>query len=240
MPISVTNAFKTAQAADANILISKVQLVLGNYASAPGYSSTASASGSDGSGNYPASGAIDGDRTEINVGAATGADNDVGLSSWRSATAPSVTPQTLDVTFTQSRTVNRIKLYHLSWNGSAYVDFASTSDLAIGTTFVTTGTLDTIDFPDVTTTIIRLTINDTQVAADKANVVEIEIYRLLDITSRIKGISIKRQRDYKLANPLAATLQLNCINDDRFFSIDYTPTAAEIAQGFINSEFLQN
>lgn len=252
MAQTVSTRFTNAQASPANLPVAKVELSLGNYFSAAAYGTTVAASGSDASGNYPAAGAIDGDRTEINIGAPATADNFVGKSSWRSAVAPSTTPQTLTMTLSASRILNRIKLYHLSghglssyklewWNGSTWIQFAATSDLGgAGILFTTTGTLDVIDFDDVTTTQVRLTVYGTAVAADKANVVEIEAYRLVDVTERIKGVTVSRQRDYKLANPMAATVQLDCINTDRFFSISHTPTAAEVAQGFVNSELKPN
>src|SRR5690349_5044155 len=93
--LSASSRFNDAQAASINQVAQRTYLVLGNYAAAS--AASASASGSDGSGNYPPAGAIDGDRTEINVGAASTADNDIGRSSWRSAVAPSVTPQTLTI-----------------------------------------------------------------------------------------------------------------------------------------------
>lgn len=247
MSLPVSDAFIAAQLADSNKPVSQVQLVLGNYFSASAYGTTVAASGA--AANYPAAGAIDGDRTEINIGAASAADNDVGQSSWRSTVAPDTTPQTLTMTFSQSRTLNRIKLYHLAasglktyrlayWDGSAYVNFAATSDIAgVGEVSITsTHQLDTIDFDDISTTKIRLTVSATVVAADPANVVEIEAYRLVDITDRVKGVRVQRQRDFKLGNPMATVVSLDCINDDRFFSISHTPTTAEVADGFVNSE----
>lgn len=248
MSLPVTPAFIAATTADVNKPVAKVQLVLGNYASAAAYGSSASSSGD--AANYPAAGAIDGDRTEINVGPASGADNDVGQSSWRSTGTPdNGDTVTLDVVFTQARTINRIKLYHLSshalktfqfsyWNGSAWVVFAATSDVVAGgqTSIPTTGALDVVDFPDLSTTKVRLQVTATAVAMDKANVVEIEIYRLVDISDRVKSVRPQRQRDYRLANPLATTLSLECINSDRFFSISHVPTTDEIEDGFVNSE----
>lgn len=248
--LAVTNAFKTAEKADVNQIATTIQLLLGNYANAAIYGTTATASSTDGSGNYPASGAIDGDRTEINVGAASGADNDVGLSSWRSSTAPDTTPQTLKLNFQSQRKINRIKLYHLashglktyklSWSNddSAYTDFAATSDIvSAGQTSITTvGTLDTIDFTEITCQYVKLTINHTQVAAEAANVVEIECYRKVDITSRVKGIKTSRARDYKLSNPIASSFQIICDNSDRFFSPSHVPSSSEITSGFVNSE----
>lgn len=252
MALPVSDKYLAAQAADANLPVSRVRLVLGNYASSPAYGSTAAAT-SELSADYPASGAVDGDRTEINIGPASGADNDVGQSSWQSAVAPDTTPQSLTITFTQARTFNRIKLYNRDghgsktyflqwWDGAAWNTFAATSDIVAPgqVSIIPTYKLDVVDFPDVTTTMLRLTVNHTQVAAENAQVVELEVYRLVDITGKVKDISISRARDYKLANPMAAALTLACDNSDRFFSLNHTPTDAETAQGFVNGELDAN
>lgn len=251
---SVSNFFKQAEMGLGNQPITRAYLVLGNYANAIAYGATIVASSIDGSGNYPASGAIDGDRTELNVGAASAADNNFGLSSWRSATAPDTTPQTLTINFGSQRTINRIKLYHLlssglktfkfSWSNdnSSYTDFAATSDIVSGSqvSIVTTAKLDTVDFSDVTCQYLKLTISHTKNGGDPANVVEIECYRNLDITSRVISAKTSRGRDYKFFNPIASTVELTCDNSDRFFSFNYTPTAAEVLSGFVNSELKPN
>jgi hypothetical protein len=253
MTISVPSLFTDAQNADVNQIATKVQLLLGNYASAAAYGTTVVSSGDDASGNYPASGAIDGDRTELNIGAASASDNDIGLSSWKSAVAPDTTPQTLTFTFSQSRTINRIKLYHLAnhglktyklsyWNGASWVDFAATSDIVTGgqVSITTLGTLDTVDFPDISTTKLLLTISHTQVPTEVTNVVEFEVYRVVDITTRVKSVSVDRSRDYKMAQPIASQVSLVLDNTDRFFSFSHVPTSAEITAGFVNSELLPN
>lgn len=243
--LAVSDDFSSAEVADVNRPVSQIRLVFGNYATGV-FGASASASGSDGSGNYPAAGAINGDRTELNVGAASAADNDIGLSSWRSAVAPSVTPQTLTIDMGQSRTINRIKLYHLSSHALSSYKLESSPDNAAYTliaktttqsgTIATTQEVDTIDFTDVACRYVRLTIADTVVAADKANVVELEIYRLLDITDRTMSVKTSRARDYQLSNSMAATANITCSNADKFFSPSYTPTSAEIADDFLNSE----
>jgi hypothetical protein len=251
MTILVPALFTDAQNADVNQIASKVQLVLGNYASAAAYGTIVISSGDDASGNYPVAGAIDGDRTEINIGAASVADNDIGLSSWRSAVAPDTTPQTLTLTFSQSRTINRIKLYHLFshglktyklsyWNGASWIDFAATSDIVTGgqVSITTIGTVDTVDFPDISTTKLLLTISHTQIPAEVANVVEFEVYRIVDITARVKSVSVDRSRDYKMAQPIASQVSLVLDNTDRFFSISHVPTAAEVTTGYVNAELL--
>lgn len=244
----VSQRFLNAQFASANYVTSKVQLVLGNYFSADAYGTTIASNGDDSSGDYPAIGAIDGDRTEINIGAPASADDNIGLSSWRSAAPPSGgSPSILTFTLAQATDINRIKLYHLStdaltsydlqyYNGTSWVIFAATSDRATGSqvSIVTTGKLDIINFPDITATQWRLSVYGSTSGA--ANVVEIEAYRLIDITSRVKAIKPSRQRDYKLVNPMAAALQIDCINTDRYFSVSHIPTAAEAAMGFVNQE----
>lgn len=248
MSQAVSQRFLNAQAADVNQVASKVQLVLGNYFNAAAYGTSVASNGDDLSGNYPASGAIDGDRTEINIGASASADDNIGKSSWRSVSAPSSgSPRLLTITLSQARDINRIKLYHLAanpltsydleyYNGSSWVVFAATSDRVTGSqvSITTTGKLDTINFPDITATQWRLSIYGSTSGA--ANVVEIEAYRLLDITSRVKAIKQTRSRDYKLVNPMAAAMEIDCINTDRFFSVSHVPTTAEAAAGFVNQE----
>lgn len=147
MALSVSAAFKAAQSADVVQLAQKVMLVLGDYANSNGYSAVASSSGDDGSGNYPAAGAIDGDRTEINVGAAASADNGVGKSSWMSSGIPdSGASVWWMVDLGQARTINRVKLYHrnghgiktyfieYSADGTNWYSLAATSDYTGGGT----------------------------------------------------------------------------------------------------------
>jgi len=249
--LSVSSAFKQAEQADVNQVAAKLFLVLGNYASSSAYGSSASASSS--ASNYPAAGAIDGDRTEINIGPSSGADNDIGLSSWQSSVAPDTTPQTLTVDFGVARTITRLKLYHrdshalksfkfsYSSNNITYTDFAATTDVGgAPTLFTTTKKVDTIDFPAITARYIKLTISHTDVALDAANVIELEAYRVVEISDRVLSAAVDRSRDYKLANPLASTLKLVCDNSDRFFSFDHVQTTAEAALGFVNSELKPN
>src|SRR6185312_5711844 len=125
MAQSVSAAFKAAQKAEVNLPFSQVYLVLGNYANSAAYGAVASSSGYDASGNFPAAGAIDGDRTEINVGAASGADNGVGKSSWKSAAIPSTGGLAwLQIDLGVIRTFNRLKVYHRNGHGisSYYVE----------------------------------------------------------------------------------------------------------------------
>lgn len=247
--LPVSENFTEAELADVNQVAAKILLVLGNYAASQNGGSV-TASGSDGSGDYPASGSIDGDRTELNVGPASTADNGIGLSSWRSAVAPSSTPQTLTIDMGAIKAINRIKLYHLSDHGlSSYKLESSDDDVSYsliakttdqGGTIDTTSELDVIDFTEIECRYVRLTIDDTVVPADKANVVELEIYRLVDISQYVVSVRVNRQRDYKLGNPLATTLQIVCNNSDQFFSFDYTPLPSQVDDGYINSQIQPN
>lgn len=266
MALPVSSKFTVAQAGDSNQIASRVYLVLGDYANGIATAATIASSG-DFSSDYPAVGAINGDRTELNIGPASGADDGIGKSSWKSSVAPDTTEQTLEIDFHATHVINRVKLYHrlghgLSeykleyWDGSSW-QFAQTTGVppfgptgygdnpygdepyggvATSVTVTTTLQLDVIDFPDATCSKIKLTIYATEVAGDKAEVVAIEAYRLLDITSRVKSVSVNRARDFKLNNNLAATCSVTFINEDRFFSRQYVPTALEVAAGFVNSE----
>jgi len=142
--IVVTDEFTAAQNADSAQPVYQVNLVFQDLcASVQG--STITSSGDDASGNYPAVGAINSDHTEINIGAASGADNGVGKSSWKSATSPSVgSPVWLIVNFNRSVTLDRIKVYNRAANpltsyavqyydGTAWVTIAGTPDQIQGT-----------------------------------------------------------------------------------------------------------
>ena len=134
MALPVSSKFLAAQTADSNQVAYQVQLLLGNYAN-PNVGAVASSSG-DFSTDYPAAGAINGDRTEINIGPASGADNAIGLASWKSSGIPSNGDSVWWVVdFGATRTVNRMKFYHRSghgmsafkveyWDGSAWQPLA--------------------------------------------------------------------------------------------------------------------
>jgi hypothetical protein len=241
---------------------SQVQLVLGNYALAQkGTTVTAS---SEYSADYPAEGAIDGDRTEINMGAASTSENGVGLSTWMSAgTDPTAEYLTIDLG--QNRTFNRIKVYQREGHGITYsvwyysADYsdwvllyttsASPTNLGYGNNaygstpygdppeVATTYGVDVVDLGyDVTAQQIKIIGISTEVASDYFNIVEVEVYRVIDITTRTLSISTNFSQDYILQNDLVGEASIGVMNADKFFSPDYTPTAAEIANGFVNSE----
>jgi hypothetical protein len=273
MGLTVPASFTAAERAEVNQLSQKVYLLLGNYASSPGYGASATSSGADASGDYPASGPINGDRTEINIGSAAAADNGVGKASWKSSGTPDAGDLVWHkIDLGQARTFNRLKLYHRNGHGLksffieasaddvTYYVIAATSDAVGGglgwgegawgdgnwgggggeptpASFATTMQLDTIDLPaDVTYRYIRTVAQSTQVAADKAEIVALEVYRKIDVSDRVIGIDIDRQQDYKLKNNLASACNLELSNVDRFFSARYVPTDAETAAGFVNSE----
>lgn len=270
--ITVSPEFEAAQEADSSFPAYATYLALPNYA-ASGAGTTITSSGDDVSGNYPKEGVIDSDHTEINIGAASAADNGVGKSSWKSDLTPDGSGNVwLVLSFNATRKINRIKLYNLAsdpitsyllqyWNESSWVDFAGTIDRYTPTPGGTgsygsgkygdgpyggvnpwwpgagaTGGLDQYDFETITTTQIRLLIYATQ-SGGVAQLVELEAFQLVDITSRIleyKGPD--RKKDFKLSQPIATQEVLTVDNSDRFFSPSYSPTAAEIAAGFVNSE----
>ena len=151
--ISASPEFLAAQSADVAMPCYQINMVLSDYACAA-QGATATSSGDDASGNYPAggtvssggivqyyTGAISGNHTELNLGAAASADDGIGLQSWKSSDNPDGTGNVwLQIDFGQSRTFTRIKLYNLAadplksyvlqyWNGSSWVTFAGTPDL---------------------------------------------------------------------------------------------------------------
>lgn len=270
--ITVTPEFSAAQLADSAQYVKYIYAILGNYASS-GAGASASSNGDDASGNYPAAGAIDGDRTEINIGAASAADNGVGQSSWKSNANPSLgSPNILTVAFGQTRTFNRVKLYNLaadpltsyvleySVDGSTgWTAFAGTSDVFTPPTppagsygwggpggwgagpwggstnpYNVTGGLDAFDFPDVTAKAFRLRVFATK-SGGPGQVVEVEVYRKVDISDRVIGLKVDRKKDFKLSQPIATQLTLDLDNKDQFFSLFYSPTVAQSAT-YINAE----
>jgi hypothetical protein len=265
--LTVSDSFKASESADVNEPKAKVQLVINqtkylrsdisSLLSLDIYSS-----------DWPQTGAIDGDRTELNEGSASNAYNGIGKSVWRSELTPTYPPTgfhhvcTAPYLFNGSRIVNRIKIYHKSGHGlasyrlydwsysvgiGAYykgVCVASTNSWPPATpglvTFNSTGTIDTIDFPDTLMGGIYIEITEVANHGEEAYVVEMEAYRVIDITSRVKAVEVDRGRDYKLANPIATQVNLECDNSDRFFSFDYLPTPAEVSAGFVNVDLAPN
>ncbi len=263
MSKTVSTRFLAAENSTANHLTSRVFLVSRNYANA-GNGATATAY-STYSSDYPASGAIDGDRTMINMGAASSAENGLGKSSWRSAgTTP--TSEYITIDFGQARTFNRIKLYQQTGHGITYAVYYWSDDyndwcLLYSTTASTPSTtgygngaygntpygdppevqtyygVDSVDIGyDVTAQKIKIVGLTTEVSGDYLNILEVEVYRLIDISNRTLSTSIQMQQDYTLQSDMVSSGTIVVDNTDKFFSLDYSPTAAEISQGFINSE----
>ena len=113
--LAASAAFQAQESSDANKPKLAAWLYFGNYA----LLQTAAASGSL-STNYPAAGAINGDRTEINIGPASGADNGVGLASWKSDGVPDTAPADSvwwSVTWPTAKYVNYLKLYQRAGHG---------------------------------------------------------------------------------------------------------------------------
>jgi hypothetical protein len=253
--IAVSAAFTAAEVADIAQLAYQVFLVRGNYASTAAFGATITSSGDDASGDYPATGIGDGDRTEINMGATDAADNGVGLSSWKSSTSPTaMAPVWVQIDFGQDRTWNYIKLYNysgdpltsyaLQWsdNGSSWTTFAGTADQGSGTGYTgATGGLDVYDFTAYTggTTFTHRYLRClvyTTTSTGPAQIVELEVYYRVDVTARVTALTVDRQRDWKQVQPMAATCSMTLDNSDRYFSPSYTPTAAETTAGYFNGE----
>ncbi len=263
MSKTVSARFLAAENAPANHITSRAFLISRNYANS-GNGATATAS-SEYSTDYPASGVIDGDRTMLSMGAAADAENGTGKSSWRSSgTTPASEYVTIDLG--QARTFNRIKLYQQTGHGISYSVYYYSADygdwcLLYTTTAGTPSTtgygtgaygttpygdppevqtyygVDCVDIGyDVTAQLIKIVGVGTEVASDYLNILEVEVYRLVDISSRFISSDTQMQQDYALQTDMVQNGTIIVDNTDRFFSPDYSPTAAEIAAGFINSE----
>ena len=251
MPIACSDIFKQTEAQSARAVKSAVSLVLGNYCTDA--LTTVSSSG-DFSTDYPAAGVIDGDRTELNIGSYASAENGIGKSSWRSSTIPDLSqPTWLIINFNTARNINRVKVYPLSgheiksftleyWDGAAWHNIAVYINQGYGldpygtSPYGSPTNLPIHNFPTVTTGKIRITVTSTVVPNDYANIVEVEAYRVVDISSRVTAWAIQRDRDFKLKQDMASSARVDCSNTDRYFSPEYTPTAAEVTAGFINPE----
>lgn len=242
MSQAVSAAFTAAESAAIVPLAYKVQLVLGDYCTSA-FGATATSSGADASNNFPSAGAVNGDRTELNIGAAATADNGVGLASYRSSGIPNDGDTVyLEVDFNATRTFNRVKVYNLDGHGLdtytiQYWDGAAWQVAATKSGGTSAGRVDTLDMAaDISSTKIRIVPTLTAIDDDPANIVELEVYRKVDITARVLRYTVDRQRDWKQVNPMAATCMITCDNSDRFFSMSHTPTAAEVTAGYVNAE----
>lgn len=106
-----SSIFNTLRERSGNHITQKCVIELGNYAlSSKGASAEASSEFSD---DWPASGVVDGDRTHINAGAASVAENGIGQSVWQGSTladgAGNISEYII-LDLGSVRTVNRIKI----------------------------------------------------------------------------------------------------------------------------------
>ena len=274
--LSVSAAFKAEEAADANRPRIRANLFFGNYA----LLQTASSSGAL-STDYPASGAINGDRTEINIGAAADADNGVGLASFKSSGVPDTDPADSvwwSVTWPTAKYINYLKIYQRSGHGlseywvDAYFDGAwypiahrvAGGSGYVGSTTLPDGygdepygdtpygspwppylegewplTLAEIDLGfDVEATGLRIRAVSTEVALDYMELVAVEVYRKVDVSSRLLSCDIEKARDFRFENTLSYKADLMFSNSDRFFSSGYSPTDTEKEEGFTNPDLV--
>ena len=274
--ITTSAGFKAAQAAAVNKPRTKVFLFLGDYARLQ-----TAASSTPFSADYPAAGAVNGDRTEINIGPATGADNGVGQASFKSAGIPDNGDSVyFQVSFAAAKYINYIKLYQRQnhglseywidalmdgvWQPIAHRVTGGGAGGIVGPATQPAGfgnepfgdtpfgspwppyveneyplTLAAIDLGfDVLAAGIRVRALHTQVALDLAEIVELEAYRKIDITSRVVSWDIEKKRDFKFQNSLAYTATLVTDNSDQFFSSGYVPTDAERMAGFGNEDLI--
>ena len=105
--------FEALRESDINVITHRCFLDLQNYALTTQGSSVIASS--EYSADWPASGILNGDRTHINAGPASGAENGIGLSVWQgnvlAAGAGVLTPnETITISFGQVRKINRIKI----------------------------------------------------------------------------------------------------------------------------------
>lgn len=269
--IPVSPEFNDAQESDSVAYRKQVKLISVNYANSA-FGTTATASNSDVSGNYPATGANNGDRTEINIGAAAAADNGVGKASWKGRYAPDGSGDTwLWLQFNTTRKFNRVKLYNRAadpllsyilqyWDAgtSAWVTFAGTPDrftppagsgygqggfgeggFGGGTGWPGagyTGGLDVYDTAALITTDQIICAIYSTTSGGVAQIVELQAFNCVNISDRVESFGIDRRKDMKQQQPIATQLGATLDNTDRFFSISYSPTLAELAAGYMNSE----
>ena len=261
--IDVSPEFTAAQAQDSAFYLNQIFLVSRNYCDIA-FGGNAAASDSDTSGFYPPAGAVNGDKTEINIGGPAAADNGVGLASWKSRYNPDGSGSTtLTIGFAGPVFFNRIKLYNRAGNpltsyliqyqlGVMWINVAGTPDqftpppggygnLPYGSgpyggaaSGGYTGGLDLYNIATVQGTGLKVVIFGA--TSGPAEIVELQAFYVQDITSRTTGFSIDRKKDIKQKQPIATQLSLTLDNSDRFFSPSYVPTAAEITAGYFNSE----
>lgn len=255
--IPVSASFLASENSDVNKPQVKVQLVLGDYC----VKNIATTNIDKYSTDWPVYGMCDGDRTELNAGPASGAYNGVGLSCWRSSNKPDGVHTSYrafaNIAFDQGRYINRLKIYHHSahplkeyviyggvvgsW-GTQLVSTTGAFDLSSPLVTITSNQqLDIIDLPyDFYTYGLRIMVDDVVHHGEEVYVIEMEAYRVMDITSRVMSVNLDEGQDFKFGNPIASQTTINCDNSDRYFSFDYVPTTSEISSGFVNNEIAPN
>ncbi len=271
--------FEDAREASVNVVTHKLAMDLGNYAlTSQGTDIVAS---SEFSSDWPAAGAIDGDKTHINAGAPGAAENGIGLSVWQGNEISGGggvlgTNETLLLSFGQVRKINRLRIFfwpHETKNNnigdavgakdflieinpnvsggsfSAWSGLRDKSpeigkgDVSISAGQVTGNLEDAVVFEDPTLQSVgqlRITFSKLQSVGIRLRVVEIEVTRAIDLTKDVSTATIARRKDYRLNHRLAGELNLNLTNHDRKYSPNYTPTAAEAAANYFNSELRPN
>ncbi len=91
-------------------------------------------------------------------------------------------------------------------------------------------------FDEVDATGLRLIITETQTVSDFARLIAVEVFDRVEITDRVQGGNSSIQRDQYLQLDQARLLDLDCANDDRFFSPFYVPLTTQVAAGYHNDE----
>jgi hypothetical protein len=125
---SVSNDFKNAESSDVNKPIYRVYLVSNNYLLPAKYNDVTFDSSNVSLADWPAAGLVNGDRTGINAGPASGADDDIGLATWKDNNPGDGAGYIkYDISYhlssLYSRLINRIKISYYD-DGTGYVNFA--------------------------------------------------------------------------------------------------------------------
>jgi hypothetical protein len=83
---------------------------------------------------------------------------------------------------------------------------------------------------------IKVVLTEPITAGTKYRICEIEIYKTYDITEYVSHLSINRRKDIYFNRYVMAQLDMTLLNMDKRFSPRYTPTVAEVAADYFNSE----
>jgi len=106
-------------------------------------------------------------------------------------------------------------------------------------TMITNATLNYIQFDEVSTSRIRLVINNTS-DGSYCRVAEMKCYRVVDVSSDYLSGSPSRRMEPTKREFQGANFQLVLLNDKKKYSPHYSPTAEEIAEGYFNNELRPN